>query len=818
MPAEWLAFRDFHTQSAKRFSCPSSIVHTDGSKVGTSLTGAVFQAATGLKHSFKLEGHDASLNTALHAELAALHRALTLLCEPQFHGPQIILTDSLTSIWLIRRAIYNPEFLRDHKHKRILHEIIQMIVSRSDPISIYKVRAHTGVTGNTAADKLAGLEHDLLTNPENTFADAGTCGRGATWIQYAADNTGFLTLALPAPAYKDVDTLKDHVFRVARAHFAHHIMTPKKLTSVLTKIQALLQNNEGIDTIATRSIWKSARADDLRIAIRIRVNRLHTTTRQHLLNPDKTPDTICPRCHQGPDDADHALNKCAQPQIIHEIKARHDHAGVLLFNAIQSGARGSFYMHSDLCTSRQLQGRRNVNVVPTSRKLPAWVLPRSEQHSFPDIFIIDILENSILARKGRCYTRQQRGRHSIDIIEIKYKYDLEINNIVHEALAQHADLKQSLLAYGWQAVRVHAFIIGSAGTISNSLHTILTACGLAKIETRQRLLKNIAYNSVVRTARIVRLSSNHNATSDADTPQDMTRCRTTPTEDPSPASTEEPPPTSRTGAVGAQPIEDALIPTNMPETCLSTLPLLHHHSSINEHCPLHASTEHTKEPDSPPLVRRSTRKRKLSRYVQEPQETNADTTAVQPAIQPTVQLAVQPAEQPVASITPLGHQQTGAVTQQEQVCRNSHKRKTTSQEKDAQESSRPGTRLKKRADTRLRANTRTDTFPPMTSLTQNNDAHQITLLPTRDTTPPQPTQFTDFVCLSNQDSIALSRNRRCAQRPQRLCHSPSRGRSRIKPQPETPKESPRPKRRRRPPNRTSPPPQPKKRQKYKQDI
>ena len=100
-----------------------------------------------------------------------------------------------------------------------------MIMSRLNPISIYKVRAHTGVTGNTAADKLAGLEHDLLTNPENIFADSGATGQGATWIQYATDNTGSLTLALPAPAYKDVDTLKDHVFRVARAHFAHHIMT-----------------------------------------------------------------------------------------------------------------------------------------------------------------------------------------------------------------------------------------------------------------------------------------------------------------------------------------------------------------------------------------------------------------------------------------------------------------------------------------------------------------------------------------------------------------------------------------------------------------
>ena len=136
----------------------------------------------GLNHSFKILGHDASLNTALHGELAAIHRALTLLSVPNYQGEQVILTDSLTSIWLIRRALYSPEFLREHKHKRILNEIAQLLVSRTGATSIYKVRAHTGVTGNTAADELAGLEHDLPIDPATTFRAAGTTGRGAHWI------------------------------------------------------------------------------------------------------------------------------------------------------------------------------------------------------------------------------------------------------------------------------------------------------------------------------------------------------------------------------------------------------------------------------------------------------------------------------------------------------------------------------------------------------------------------------------------------------------------------------------------------------------
>ena len=45
--------------------------------------------------------------------------------------------------------------------------------------------------------------------------------------------------------------------------------------------------------------------------------------------------------------------------------------------------------------------------------------------------------------------------------------------MVPEALAQHEEHKQSQLAYGWHTVRVHAFIIGSAGTISKSLHITL---------------------------------------------------------------------------------------------------------------------------------------------------------------------------------------------------------------------------------------------------------------------------------------------------------------------------------------------------------
>ena len=429
-------------------------------------------------------------------------------------------------------------------------------------------------------------------------------------------------------------------------------------------------------------------------------------------------------------------------------------------------------------------------MVRTFRKLPAWVLPRSEQNSFPDIFIIDILEDTILARNGRCYTRQQRGKHSIDIIEIKYKYDLEINDIVPEALAQHEELNQSLLAYGWHAVRVHAFIIGSAGTISKSLHTILTTCGLARSETRQRLLNSIAYHSVVRTARIVRLGTNHIVPPEASTTTDTIRMRSAPREDP--------PSSSWTSAPDSRPVEDALLPSNITDTCSLPLPPLQPSSHIEQSSTPNEETEYAIEPNNQHLLRRSTRKRKLSRHMQEIQDRYASGAAVQPT----------------TIATHFSPQTDGAGSQHERGCR--HTPQTTSTRKR-----KPVTTLQtlpKRAYTRLQANTRTDECPPNTPLTLCNDAQQRQLLSASNNNPPKDSQPHVSSCLSNQDSIALSRTRRCAQRPQHLCDSPARGRSRARSQDRTSNEAPRPKRTRRASSRTSPSSQPKKIHRSRQSI
>ena len=214
------------------------------------------------------------------------------------------MTDSLTGIYLIQQAIYTPERIRTHKHKQILTEIVHLLVSGTQPVEIYKVRAHTGVLGNEKVDKLAKEAHDLTSDDATDFLDGGSTGRPSAWITYDSTASGSPSFNTPPLERRDVTNLQSHIICIAGAHHVQHTLSTNT-SSVMQKSQDLLSTDGGIDTVATRSIWTSTSITPwmLRTAILIRLNRLWTTVRQQrCLGPDKIPTTICPRCHQEPDD------------------------------------------------------------------------------------------------------------------------------------------------------------------------------------------------------------------------------------------------------------------------------------------------------------------------------------------------------------------------------------------------------------------------------------------------------------------------------------------------------------------------------------
>ncbi len=137
----------------------ATCIYTDGSKVDTTITGGVYQQAQhGVplnQQAFLIQGHDPELNTVLRAELAAIDRAITQLrlTVPQDYPRRTayILTDSLTSIQLLNKGLHDPEGLKTHKHRDLVFNIVQQLLSSPLDLRVVKVRAHTGVDGNEAA-------------------------------------------------------------------------------------------------------------------------------------------------------------------------------------------------------------------------------------------------------------------------------------------------------------------------------------------------------------------------------------------------------------------------------------------------------------------------------------------------------------------------------------------------------------------------------------------------------------------------------------------------------------------------------------------
>ena len=794
------AFQHYITVQDKRFKSPG-IVFTDSSMLGQSLTGAVYRGSPYMVQQFKITTSCPSLHTVLHGELAAIHRALTIFggtISPS--EPLILMTDSLTGIYLIQQAIYTPERIRTHKHKQILTEIVHLLVSRTQPVEIYKVRAHTGVLGNEKVDKLAKEAHDLTSDDATDFSDGGSTGRPSAWITYDSTASGSPSFNTPPLERRDVTNLQSHIICIAGAHHVQHTLSTNT-SSVMQKSQDLLSTDGGIDTVATRSIWTSTSVTPwmLRTAILIRLNRLWTTVRQQrCLGPDKIPTTICPRCHQEPDDADHALNKCTQPLRIQQIKSRHDHAVHSIVKGIMACSRGADFLHSD---ARNIDARpADLGDAPLphsgmSRKLSEHILPLAEQTSIGDIVLIDIPPSAIIGRR-RPIPRSVRQTHTIDIIEVKYVYDLQIHHVASQAINQHTQLKENLLRFGWKCVNIHPFIIGSAGTIRNNSHDVLRKCGMTDTQCRKRLLNSLASSSVIRTTALVRTRDVH-----------------------LPAQMNTPPPPSETGTPNPQgdteheasrqePIvldtaEGDPEPIHCPNTTQMLPNPLCDSPQCNDPDPIGAQTC-APQPDIPPTMRRDPRKRTPSVRLQDlvsNKRPRRHTAPLLPAHAESVNH--QPADthepsdgqacpefvsntQPQPVITDPGEQQRHA----------------------SAESDPPGRKRKHRATVSVPAGTAIRRQQDREALPSSTIVHER-CPQSNDMRHPNDATNTDKDCVLTQDTPSPSRPQRTTKRPQRYDNSATdRGRDQM---PIPTEGAHRPRRQRRTPPRFDPSAQQKKR-------
>jgi ribonuclease HI len=92
------------------------------------------------------------LQTSFRAELMAIHKTLRIITTKYTNEPAHIFTDCLNCLYVLNTEIKHPTHHNNHADKTILTSMVKMLKSRTQPTTIYNVKAYTNIDGNEQAD------------------------------------------------------------------------------------------------------------------------------------------------------------------------------------------------------------------------------------------------------------------------------------------------------------------------------------------------------------------------------------------------------------------------------------------------------------------------------------------------------------------------------------------------------------------------------------------------------------------------------------------------------------------------------------------
>ena len=85
----------------------------------------------------------------------AIHHTLTIINKNFLNEPAHIFTYCLNGLYVINNQIKHPTLHNIHPDKTILEEIVNFLIQRTQPTTLYEVRTHANIKGNEEVDTLA---------------------------------------------------------------------------------------------------------------------------------------------------------------------------------------------------------------------------------------------------------------------------------------------------------------------------------------------------------------------------------------------------------------------------------------------------------------------------------------------------------------------------------------------------------------------------------------------------------------------------------------------------------------------------------------
>jgi ribonuclease HI len=104
-----------------------------------------------LRISKRLSG----LQTNFRAKLMAIYKTLRLITTKYTNEPAHIFTNCLNCLYVLNTQIKHPTHYNNHADKTILTSMVEMLKSRTQPTTIYKVKTYKNIDGNEQANQLA---------------------------------------------------------------------------------------------------------------------------------------------------------------------------------------------------------------------------------------------------------------------------------------------------------------------------------------------------------------------------------------------------------------------------------------------------------------------------------------------------------------------------------------------------------------------------------------------------------------------------------------------------------------------------------------
>ena len=306
----------------------------------------------GLNIAKRLHGHQ----NILRAEMIAIHKALWIINTQYQNEPAYIFTDSLNVLYLLNTQIKHPTLHNSHPDQVTLASMVQLLQNRSQPLTLYKVRAHVNIDGNEQANELAKEGLDL------THRSAIHPYEHAHATPYYFQKDKWPSM-IDTPDKGPVRFLEKQIKKYDRIN---HLET----MAIQTPNNYKWTCNEDIDKELSNEFWDNPTIIDKQKSCLIKFRTgtyMGQARKQTFFGRQRFPTITCPICNSyKPDTWLHVLLTCRQ-QHIHSLHVKRHNKAVWEIKKLLISSEKS------RCFTLMNVGTFNDN--PQENTVPNWLLP-----------------------------------------------------------------------------------------------------------------------------------------------------------------------------------------------------------------------------------------------------------------------------------------------------------------------------------------------------------------------------------------------------------------------------------------------------------